>query len=483
MMNRRLYRIMLLSAAVFNGFLLQGSIFGPNRVDHTIKFDGLAKELAEVAGIVVIEGTKALGDAVSTKEFTTNLSQTIVNGMEAVNKAMDDQSVKGSINTNVRNIAKNMGSTMHTFSEELRQAVFPEIGDLYRDAVSSILNMRNVLQYGGLSALGAALVVTGTYGTKTLWTYIEKRITDPKPDIVLPGSRYGRKDRIKKWWSNYKTPEMIFPNEVEDRLIEIIEKTTNIRDNINKGITVTYDNLLLHGKPGTGKTLFARILADKTNMDFVSVTAASLLQSGVSGIKYFNELLDMAKSSKYGLIIFVDEADALFVDRDNLKVDSDHYKVLSHILALTGEGNAKFMLVAATNHAHAMDSAMSRRFQDRVDMPLPDALTREKLITLYVEKELLNTKENSAEFVEVAELLFTPEMIMALVEQTDGLSNAEIKDIITAIRKKALSTADAMLVFNHIDSSVKQGVEKHYAFENDKKNHDKKIGVTPSMQR
>src|SRR5690606_1156855 len=135
-----------------------------------------------------------------------------------------------------------------------------------------------------------------------------------------------------------------------------------------------------------------------------------LPQSGIAGVKYFNKLLRTARRSSYGHIILIDEADALFVDRDSLNPDTDHYKILSNILALTGEGNDKFMLVAATNHAQFMDNAMSRRFQIRIDMPLLDTKTRKDLIHLYLKGELFNDKKNSKEFTTRACMLFTEQM-------------------------------------------------------------------------
>ena len=250
--------------------------------------------------------------------------------------------------------------------------------------------------------------------------------------------------------------------------MEIQETTKNIRDHIYHGKKTTYNNLLLYGQPGTGKTLFAQILADETNMDFLPVTAASLLQSGVEGIKYFDELLDMANRSKYGVILFVDEADALFINRDSLSPESDHYKVLNHILALTGSGSNKFMLVAATNHAYVMDQAMGRRFQDRVLMPLPGAATRKELLDLYIENVLFSTRENSHEFVQAAEKLLTPTNINAIATKTAGLSHAEIKDMVVAMHKKASATKTGILEAAHVQRAINEAIEKKQALEDDK---------------
>ncbi len=309
---------------------------------------------------------------------------------------------------------------------------------------------------------------------------IKTKLTTHAPVILLSGSKYGRTDRLKRWWVGYKTPPMIFDASVKERLEEIQEKTKNIRDHIYKGQKITYDNLLLYGPPGTGKTLFAQILADKTDMDFLPVTAASLLQSGVEGIKYFDELMMMANQSKYGTILFVDEADALFVDRDTLRPDSDHYKVLNHILAATGSGSNKFMLIAATNHAYVMDPAMGRRFQDRVLMPLPDENTRKELLNLYMNEQLYDTKNRSSQFVSAAHSILTTEKIDEIAKQTVGLSHAEIKDMVTIMGKKANATKDGIITQRNVDTAVSEAIEKKKALERDMLEKEKKNAMIRS---
>ena len=381
---------------------------------------------------------------------------------------MEDQDLKNQLRDGADAWASNAGKIAQGAQEGLAREVWPAVARTSNDGLASIFNLKNALQIFGPYALGSAASLSAYYGTILCWKLLEKKLLDPRPDILLPGSKYGRWDRISRWRTGYKSPTMIFDQQVKDRLIEIQETTKNIRDHIYNGKKTTYNNLLLYGKPGTGKTLFAQILADETNMDFLPVTAASLLQSGVEGIKYFNELLDMAKRSKYGLIIFVDEADALFVERDNLSPSSDHYKVLNHILALTGTGSSKFMLIAATNHAYVMDAAMGRRFQDRVLMPLPDDATRTELFDLYINNVLFNEKNNSKEFVSVAQSLLTTQTINTLVEKTAELSHAEIKDAVHAMHKKALATKNGIITTTHIKSAVDQAVAKNAALQEDK---------------
>lgn len=400
-------------------------------------------------------------------EVNPHLSATLTPGRETMK-----------VSTKIDLDEKQIGDIIKAIFQQLPEAADKSAGDIkesFQTIIGSMINLENAIRYGYPLAFWTALSLSGIYGSRVLWKVIKKKLTDPKPDIVLPGSKYGYWGRFKRWRKGYTSPPMIFDQQVKYRLTEIQEKTKYIRNHIRKGKNATYDNLLLYGNPGTGKTFFAQILADYTDMDFLPVTAASLLQSGVEGIKYFNELLDMANRSKYGVIIFVDEADALFIDRDNLDPSSDHYKVLNHILALTGTGSSKFMLIAATNHVYVMDAAMGRRFQDRILMPLPDETTRKELITLYSDIILYDETKNSEDFIDAAQSMLTPQTINIIAQKIAGLSHAEIKDMIHAMHKKALCTEASIIAAVHINDAINQAIEKARALQIDKNKRDQRF--------
>jgi len=457
-----------------------------------IDFSTMSDEIGKVSGDIAHKVIQKLieggfqGFAEGTEGVYQNTSQGIKNLTQdltrAIADAFSDPNLKKELARGGKEWAGLVGEGTRGARIGLEQEVFPEVKAITQGAIGSIYNMRNAMQLGFPIALATTIVITGYYGPRLIFSVLEKHLLNPKPAILLPGSKYGRTDRLKRWWAGYKTPPMIFDSSVKERLEEIEEKTKNIREHIRNGEQITYDNLLLYGKPGTGKTLFAQILADKTDMDFLPVTAASLLQVGVEGIKYFDELLTMANKSKYGIIIFVDEADALFVDRDTLSPDSDHYKVLNHILAATGSGSNKFMLIAATNHAYVMDPAMGRRFQDRVLMPLPDEHTRKELITIYAQEQLFNKQTRKPQFIAASQTFLTPSKIDSIAKATAGLSHAEIKDMITIMGKKANATKDGIITARNIDSSVEQAIEKMKALERDRLELEKKKTSRPHIQ-
>jgi AAA+ superfamily predicted ATPase len=305
-------------------------------------------------------------------------------------------------------------------------------------------------------------------GSEAAIEIIKYKLTTPAVTILRPESKYGRLARWKRWLKSYKTPPMIFDHSIKNRLEEIEIATKNIRDHIQKGPKkdAKYRNLLLSGKPGTGKTLFATILADKTDMDFLSVSAGDLLQSGAEGKKYFDNLCEMANRSTYGTIIFIDEADALFIDRNILiKAGAlDHLVVLNHILGITGTGSNKFMLIAATNNAYSIDSAMGRRFQDRVEMPLPNQETRVELLNLYIKKLPQSVMK-----------ILTPQKIQEIAQQIDGLSHAEIKDLVDAIDTKASTTKSGLVTEDIIKRAIVEAMEKTKILEKERMEREEKM--------
>lgn len=369
------------------------------------------------------------------------------------------------------------GDMIEQFNENFKENIAPELKKSFQHIIGTLLNSENAIRFGWPIALFGVIGISGFYGARVFWKVIEKNLISPKPTILQPGSKYGWIDRWKRSRAGYATPAMIFDESVKEQLEEIREKTKNIRHQILSGKKITYDNLLLYGKPGTGKTLFAQILADDTDMDFLCVTAASLLQSGIEGIKYFDEILEMANKSKYGVILFIDEADALFINRDMLNPESDHYKLLNHILAATGTGSSKMMIIAATNHAHVMDPAMGRRFQERVKMPLPNEQTRKELLTLYINQYLFDNTQSNFQTVQAARSILTTTRIHTIAEQTIGLSHAEIKDMIIIMNKKAHASRSGILDEHHIQSAINQAIEKVEALKRDKLKLQKKQAI------
>lgn len=429
-----------------------------------VRKEGAGVAVGEEAGGLVVDvmrGIRKEGAAVGTDAagLATDIMKNVAIELNKQTDSIADELVEA------------QNKALNRFSGNFEFNIGPAVRRIKEAIAWNLFHPYDIAKYASIIGFGCGgTYFLAWYAPAIVKEYIMYTFITPRPTVLLPGSKIGLWDRLKRWNNRYQSPAMIFPTEVEERLSDIEKITKMIKTDIKDGLKRTYRNVMLWGPPGTGKTLFANVLADRLDMDFCSVTAGSLLQKDV-GVQFLNEFEKMARNSRYGMILFIDEADALFVDRNTINMSTEHglehYKVLNHLLALTGDGSNKFMLVVATNHAQNIDEAMGRRFQERIYMPLPDHKTREKLVNLYVNQLLFSEVNNGSEFIKHAKKAMTSALLKELVVKTEGLSGAEIKDIITQIQNLGLQTKNKKLTTDHVQKALKQGIQKRKDQDND----------------
>lgn len=243
---------------------------------------------------------------------------------------------------------------------------------------------------GGLSLLALG-IYSAKGGTGVASRYIEARIG--KPSLVNETSRFSFLDIIShpiKAVQRFKTKAtdalqgVILEPKLEERLRDVAIATKNTRQ--NNGM---YRNILMHGPPGTGKTLFAKKLAEHSGMDFAIMTGGDVGPMGKDGVTAIHKVFDWAHTSRRGLLLFVDEADAFLRKRSSEQISEDLRSALNAFLYRTSEQNPKFMLVLASNTPEQFDYAINDRLDEMVEFLLPGLEERERLIRLYFDKFVL----------------------------------------------------------------------------------------------
>ncbi|MCL2204459.1 MAG: AAA family ATPase [Defluviitaleaceae bacterium] len=152
--------------------------------------------------------------------------------------------------------------------------------------------------------------------------------------------------------------------------------------------------ILLHGKPGTGKTLMARAMAGEAGVPFYAVSGSDFVQMYVGvGAARVRELFKKAREEKRG-VIFIDEIDALGKKRgDGVNVNDEREQTLNALLTeMQGfSENTGIVVVAATNRPDTLDEALLRpgRFDRRVEVGLPDINARKQILTLHAQNKPL----------------------------------------------------------------------------------------------
>jgi transitional endoplasmic reticulum ATPase len=144
--------------------------------------------------------------------------------------------------------------------------------------------------------------------------------------------------------------------------------------------------VLLHGAPGTGKTLLARALATAAQAGFIAVRGPELLThwQGASE-RALREVFARARLAA-PCIVFFDEIDAIAGTRgggDGATVERLVAQLLTEMDGITDP--AGVVVLAATNRLDRLDPALLRpgRFDVIIDMQLPDAAARRAMLGLH----------------------------------------------------------------------------------------------------
>ena len=99
---------------------------------------------------------------------------------------------------------------------------------------------------------------------------------------------------------------------------------------------------------GTGKTLVARKLAHYSGLDYAIMSGGDVAPLGDDAVTQIHAMFDWAKTSKRGLLLFVDEAEAFLAQRQGGMSESSR-NALNALLFQTGTQSHNFALVLATN--------------------------------------------------------------------------------------------------------------------------------------
>ncbi len=249
---------------------------------------------------------------------------------------------------------------------------------------------------------------------------------------------------------------MLEPN-LESRLRDVAIATKNTK--LNGGM---YRNLLFYGPPGTGKTLFAKKLAMHSGMDYAIMTGGDVAPMGRDGVTAMHKVFDWASTSRKGLILFVDEADAFLRKRSSEKISEDLRSTLNAFLYRTGEQNDKFMLVLASNTPEQLDWAINDRLDEMIEFALPGEAERERLVRLYFDKYVLQPAVEAVKGrrLKVEEMDFG-QLCSDIAKKVKGLSGREIAKLGVAWQASGYASEDGTLTRGMVMEKVEDAVTSH----------------------
>jgi proteasome regulatory subunit len=207
--------------------------------------------------------------------------------------------------------------------------------------------------------------------------------------------------------------------------------------------------VLLHGPPGTGKTMMAKAVAAETDATFIKMAGSELVQKFIGeGARLVRDLFQVA-SEREPAIIFIDEIDAIASKRTESKTsgDAEVQRTMMQLLSeMDGfEDRGEIRIIAATNRFDMLDRAILRpgRFDRLIEVPKPDHEGRERIL------EIHSREMNVSDVVDFG----------TLATETADMSGAELESLSTeagmfAIRddRTEVTTADFREALEKLES-------------------------------
>lgn len=141
-------------------------------------------------------------------------------------------------------------------------------------------------------------------------------------------------------------------------------------------------NVLFYGPSGTGKTMLAKALACKTDVPLIPVKATQLIGEFVGeGARQIHELYERAEEMA-PCIIFIDEIDAVALDRKYQELRGDVVEIVNALITeMDGLSERKGVCtIGSTNRIQSLDAAVRSRFEEEIGFVLPTAEETEEII-------------------------------------------------------------------------------------------------------
>ncbi len=145
-------------------------------------------------------------------------------------------------------------------------------------------------------------------------------------------------------------------------------------------------SLLLYGPPGTGKTMAAQVVANELGIPLYRVDISQIFSKYIGETeKNLSVIFDAAKGAN--VVLFFDEADALFSKRTEISNSNDKYANSETAYLLQKIEEYDGMSILATNHYNNFDPAFVRRITYSVRLDSPDEEARYTLWTSILPRE------------------------------------------------------------------------------------------------
>uniref|UniRef100_A0A6U4ZFE5 AAA+ ATPase domain-containing protein n=1 Tax=Hemiselmis andersenii TaxID=464988 RepID=A0A6U4ZFE5_HEMAN len=204
-----------------------------------------------------------------------------------------------------------------------------------------------------------------------------------------------------------------------------------------------WSGIMLYGPPGTGKSYLAKAVATEADATFLSVSSSDLTSKWLGESEKLVKMMFETARENRPSIVFIDEIDSIATARSDSESESSRRIKTELLIQMDGVGHSLegMLILCATNLPWAIDSAVRRRCQKRIYIPLPDDRARRRMVEIHVSKiqpppELTN--ENYEE----------------LATRTDGFSGSDISILVRDAIMEPVRRCQDAVAFKWIEVEV-----------------------------
>lgn len=336
----------------------------------------------------------------------------------------------------------------------------------------------------GTTVGAVVLLAGGVYGAREAARVVGSEVARRmgKPTLVRETSRtaghFGLSRRVRRLLGRKEAEgdfsDVVLKPSLAQRISSMAYSTANTRKN-----GAPYRHMLFYGPPGTGKTMVAKRLAKSSGMDYAIMTGGDVGPLGKDATTELHKLFDWANTSRRGVLLFIDEADAFLGSRSRSNLSEAQRNALNALLYRTGTASKKFMMVVATNRPADLDSAITDRVDESLWFTLPTQVEREALVRQYFKEYILDAGKDAGQGL-LAGLAkraaridvdkdVTDEYLVDIARRTEGMSGRAISKLLLSVQGEVYGRQAPVLNRDLMEETIQyklnEFAQREFAFE------------------